>query len=1043
MTQTNLIKMVQNKPKDFLISLETLDSNQVTQDSNPHTPVTIRGKNAPKGQLNQVLPGPRPNADDYSDISSCGGDDSDREEREQTKTRNCHEDLIRLWKKREKRAKEPAQPGVVGGKEDQGREYSGSLHKSRFKTDRHGQNLLHTLAKERWMDIPQGARGYLQQLILEQPMILERPDQEGKLAILEAAQKLPSLLFLVCDLVIPDSICDELKASVLPCKHCPLLKIQEILRARKIINIKQSTFNKATDSCLHTDVGEVKIEELLRLDKSLRASLTNILAKNQRARDILALLLNANRFDPAQKPNMRLDSFRLLLSLSPEKTFTSPVGTTIPNDKPNNLLQQAADLFSQSSLDYQLLHECIQALVKRCPASIFYTTNAKTPDGGGPTRPSNIYRKLSELTKKLSAPGHKSYVEKTRDLIKSECIGYKGPLATDTGTDKNAMWVRKKEILYWDRKTEKKLSLNLEGESVAIDQDYIRITFDRANMKLETVLESVCLPYWNPAGAGRCLSRKDRLRSITPKPLIGFLDPYVEVFDWLYKSAKVTKIFSLEVNDDGPSPHTNRGIRKALAGVDSEDDPPTRDFNIEVWKWKKFDISIDTIAKVAPQAHEVHLFSSGNKTVLQGWSCKDGLGQLKGLERLFVHISPTNSSDKQDCEEYEARFKERVTKHCHHLQLADISVTIHDDNGDQAKSGAIITKNSTNLGSALHLNGPMPKKAEWIEELKGYKSFIKNFDLVGAKEPSVKVAILDDGAKLADLEDGVQLGETFRLDKAEFFVGPCEHGTEMALCVREIFPDAELYIARLDDSGQTEPNKRFSIASCVKAFQWALDQDVDIISMSWTYEMKDGDTHKAEFEALIKKAVEGNKAVLFGSLPDKGPNLPIENFSPVGLNGVIKIGSATHSGEVVKDNLHQRSDFILPGEDIEISSGLKRVSGSSFATAYAAGLAALVMYTIKVWGIFDQKDGAEVLRIARKSEGMKRIFRALSSGIVSENSNVGPFVRPALTVLKAEDSVVGEDAERGQLSKIIHNLFTTQMRQDLGKIDGSLPLRQR
>ncbi|KAK4676174.1 hypothetical protein QC764_509762 [Podospora pseudoanserina] len=181
--------------------------------------------------------------------------------------------------------------------------------------------------------------------------------------------------------------------------------------------------------------------------------------------------------------------------------------------------------------------------------------------------------------------------------------------------------------------------------------------------------------------------------------------------------------------------------------------------------------------------------------------------------------------------------------------------------------------------------------------------------------------------------------------------------------------------------------------------------------------MKNDDTHKPDPEALIKEAVEKNKAALFGSLR----NLPIENFSPVGLSNVIKINSATRSGNVVGDNFHQRSDFILLGEDIEIS---------------------LASSVKKVWEIFDQKDGAEVLKIVERSAGRKRIFRALSSETVGENSNVGPFVRRAFTVLKAEDSVAGKNAKQRQLRKVIYNLFTDQMRQDLGKVHDSSPLPQ-
>lgn len=61
-------------------------------------------------------------------------------------------------------------------------------------------------------------------------------------------------------------------------------------------------------------------------------------------------------------------------------------------------------------------------------------------------------------------------------------------------------------------------------------------------------------------------------------------------------------------------------------------------------------------------------------------------------------------------------------------------------------------------------------------------------------------------------------------------------------------------------------------------------------------------------------------------------------------------------------------------------------------------------YTIKVWEIFDQKDGAEVLRIVKR--------------------------------------LAGKNAEQRQLRKVIYNLFTDQMRQDLGKVHGSSPLPQ-
>jgi hypothetical protein len=76
------------------------------------------------------------------------------------------------------------------------------------------------------------------------------------------------------------------------------------------------------------------------------------------------------------------------------------------------------------------------------------------------------------------------------------------------------------------------------------------------------------------------------------------------------------------------------------------------------------------------------------------------------------------------------------------------------------------------------------------------------------------VGIVDDGAKVVDLK-GIQKGKSFRADNVDYCVGLCEHGTEMALCVQEICPLAELYIARFDDSRKIEDQK-FTISSCIE-----------------------------------------------------------------------------------------------------------------------------------------------------------------------------------------------------------------------------------
>ena len=178
--------------------------------------------------------------------------------------------------------------------------------------------------------------------------------------------------------------------------------------------------------------------------------------------------------------------------------------------------------------------------------------------------------------------------------------------------------------------------------------------------------------------------------------------------------------------------------------------------------------------------------------------------------------------------------------------------------------------------------------------------------------------------------------------------------------------------------------------------------EVDVISMSWTYERHttETDTNKSEFQTLIEDIVNYNKAILFGSLPDMGANVALHRFVPVGMPGVIKISSATLDGAVSVENIHTKSDFLLPGEGYRSSTG-ETLRGSSFATAYAAGLAALVLYTMKAYTLLrddvNADDADKALAIASKGEGMQSIFRVLAQRGAEEKGESGLFVRPSLT----------------------------------------------
>lgn len=152
-------------------------------------------------------------------------------------------------------------------------------------------------------------------------------------------------------------------------------------------------------------------------------------------------------------------------------------------------------------------------------------------------------------------------------------------------------------------------------------------------MRFETVLDFVKLPYWKPEkatsaeGAARDLNGTQTMT----KDVRSNIDPYEDIFEWL-KERGIEKIFTVEVDDEGPEPHTNAAIRKSL-----------KDFKVETWKWKKFDICSETVATAAPNAREVHLYSHGNTSVLRGWAYSPGLGKLKHVSfYIFVRFNKTH-----------------------------------------------------------------------------------------------------------------------------------------------------------------------------------------------------------------------------------------------------------------------------------------------------------------------------------------------------------------------------------------------------------------
>ncbi|KAM0265159.1 hypothetical protein ACHAQJ_000312 [Trichoderma viride] len=189
--------------------------------------------------------------------------------------------------------------------------------------------------------------------------------------------------------------------------------------------------------------------------------------------------------------------------------------------------------------------------------------------------------------------------EKMADLLKLSCM-------RQFGRDRSTL----RELL--DTQNQIHLDLNQRTQVTARFLNHI------AKMKLEQYLQYVAIPNLQVVEVqNKDLEKKAWWESPGRKD-------YAYIFHWLRHSAGVTKIIRIVVEDDPKDPHSDEVIEHSL-----------KDFDVEEWKWFKWDLCIDTIFVAAPNVREVTLYWSGNKAILKGWAAFDGLASLRQASHVL------------------------------------------------------------------------------------------------------------------------------------------------------------------------------------------------------------------------------------------------------------------------------------------------------------------------------------------------------------------------------------------------------------------------
>ncbi|KAF4885392.1 Subtilisin DY [Colletotrichum fructicola] len=486
------------------------------------------------------------------------------------------------------------------------------------------------------------------------------------------------------------------------------------------------------------------------------------------------------------------------------------------------------------------------------------------------------------------------------------------------------------------------------------------------------------------------------------------LPTLVKVFDKLHE-LKVKKILRLYVEDRHPPSHTDASIEIALQGRESflkDGGTVGREpIAVETWDWRKPDLSTEVIAFAAPTVENVHLYWSGNQAVLRAWDCDEGIPRLyvtmeRRLKRVTVHAAPGLETRDRMLAMLN-RFKQEVQR--------------KTGGGVAVKTVIRMEGLMANMDTVEDASGPVSDEAAekqhfWVDTMDVFRRALSSLpDLKGSKAPRVKLALIDDGINLGNLDD--YNGSVTSSGVSYFPGGPwhCSstgHGTILANMIVRVNPWVELHVVRVQDGPSRNSGRNIFAGSAAKAIRYAIDKKVDIISMSWTIKnaMTGGHTspmgsdsrngsfsdklsmEQRDIQALGDAIDDAAKAgiLMFCSASDDIQAGAMDTLPYQKQPGYIfRIGAATYLGQ--RDGHTEdvkRIDYFFPGNQVaeaknpRSSEPVKYHDGSSVGTALAAGLASLLIYCARITEHrLAEKKGQENSRMASTCVGLADALR--------------------------------------------------------------------
>ncbi|KAF7630610.1 hypothetical protein AFLA_011231 [Aspergillus flavus NRRL3357] len=376
----------------------------------------------------------------------------------------------------------------------------------------------------------------------------------------------------------------------------------------------------------------------------------------------------------------------------------------------------------------------------------------------------------------------------------------------------------------------------------------------------------------------------------------------------------------------------------------------------------------------------------------------------------------------QDIDSHPGRTKEAVEKKIEYiireqilkdsLKIKELSYQLGRGLSNQLRALKVafdhkLSEDANQETSALSISSPKKKQTQkWTECMKSFNQTLftaleNDSDIehqIHKRGEPIVVAVIDDGVDIEQMDlkkYGSITGRSFCPQphdpkfKIPHYNSSRGHGTLMAKQIHRICPKANLLVLKLEDRDDRETNKRcITPISAANAIRYAVQRKVHIISMSWSIRAPAVNNISDEFNELRGALQEAQNAniLLFSSASDQGPDT-YDTYPAFGTSAIFKIGGADVDGNLHaqvggEDNVH----YIFPGDTFEgddnndgLASRSQWFTGSSVATAYASGFAALILYCAQVRiALSNENDRVkctEAFRALKTHSEMERVFR--------------------------------------------------------------------